>query len=115
MCIRDSVYAGYCSDMTRTVAIGSVSEEQKHIYNTVLAAQLAALDVIQAGAECSGVDAAARSVIAEAGYGSAFGHALGHGVGVQIHEEPRLSARSAQILADNMVVTVEPGIYLRCV
>lgn len=64
------------------------------------------------GAACADVDAVARAIIADAGYGDAFGHALGHGVGVQIHEEPRLSARSQQVLSDNMVVTVEPGIYL---
>lgn len=106
------IYEGYCSDMTRTVAIGKVSEEQKRVYDTVLAAQLAALDAVKAGADCAGIDAVARSIIVEAGYGDAFGHALGHGVGVQIHEEPRLSMRSEQVLADNMVVTVEPGIYL---
>lgn len=106
------VYEGYCSDMTRTVAIGSVSEEQKRVYDTVLKAQLAALDAVKSGAPCAAVDAVARDIITDAGYGDAFGHALGHGVGVQIHEEPRLSARSAQTLGDNMVVTVEPGIYL---
>ena len=106
------VYDGYCSDMTRTVAVGSVSDKQRKVYETVLAAQLAALEAVRAGAACADVDAVARAIIADAGYGDAFGHALGHGVGVQIHEEPRLSARSQQVLSDNMVVTVEPGIYL---
>lgn len=106
------VYAGYCSDMTRTVAVGSVSDKQRKVYETVRAAQLAALEAVRAGAACADVDAVARAIIADAGYGDAFGHALGHGVGVQIHEEPRLSARSQQVLSDNMVVTVEPGIYL---
>ncbi len=106
------VYDGYCSDMTRTVAVGSVSDKQRKVYETVLAAQLAALEAVRAGAACADVDAVARGIIADAGYGDAFGHALGHGVGVQIHEEPRLSARSQQVLSDNMVVTVEPGIYL---
>lgn len=103
---------GYCSDMTRTVAVGDVSDEQRKVYETVLAAQHAALEAVRAGAICADVDAVARGIIADAGYGDAFGHALGHGVGVQIHEEPRLSARLQQVLADNMVVTVEPGIYL---
>lgn len=106
------VYDGYCSDMTRTVAVGSVSDKQRKVYETVRAAQLAALEAVRAGAACADVDAVARAIIADAGYGDAFGHALGHGVGVQIHEEPRLSARSQQVLSDNMVVTVEPGIYL---
>lgn len=106
------VYDGYCSDMTRTVAVGHVSGEQKEVYDIVLAAQAAAVKAVAAGARCSDVDAAARNIISEAGYGEAFGHALGHGVGVCVHEEPRLSSKSEQVLADGMVVTAEPGIYI---
>lgn len=106
------VYKGYCSDMTRTFAIGGISKEQKKVYDTVLAAQLEGLKSIRAdvcGAEC---DAAARKVIDDAGYGKYFGHALGHGVGIEIHELPTLSPKSKIILKENMAVTCEPGIYI---
>lgn len=107
-----AVYDGYRSDMTRTVAIGSVTERQREIYSIVLNAQLTALSAIQAGVKCSEVDAAARQVISKAGYGEYFGHAAGHGVGLDIHENPRLSPRDDTILSAGMVVTDEPGIYL---
>lgn len=105
---------GYCSDMTRTVAIGKVSEEMKTVYNTVLRAQRAALDFIAEGVLCKEADATARSLIKEAGYGKNFGHSLGHGVGMLVHEAPRLSssARADSRLVRGNVVTVEPGIYL---
>lgn len=104
---------GWHSDMTRTVAVGGCSPEQRRVYDTVLKAQLAALSVLRAGLRCTDGDAAARSVIEQAGYGAYFGHATGHGVGVEIHEEPRLSPRSGEeILCAGSVVTVEPGIYL---
>ena len=108
-----AVVDGWHSDMTRTVAVGTVSEEQKRVYDTVLAAQLAALSVLKAGLDCAAGDAAARRVIEQAGYGENFGHSTGHGVGVEIHEEPRLSpsANGCQLEPGN-VVTVEPGIYL---
>ena len=104
---------GWHSDMTRTVAVGSCSDEQRRVYDTVLRAQRAALSVLRAGLRCAQGDAAARDVIAQAGYGEHFGHATGHGVGVEIHEEPRLSPRSGgETLRAGSVVTVEPGIYL---
>jgi Xaa-Pro aminopeptidase len=103
---------GYCSDGTRTYATGEISENARRVYDTVLAAQLAALDAIRPGEKGEDVDAAARKVIDEAGHGDHFGHGLGHGVGLDIHEGPRLSLRSDDILAVNEVVTVEPGIYL---
>ncbi len=106
------VYDGYCSDMTRTVALGCCSDAQREVYDIVLSAQLAGLAAVKAGASCSSVDASARNVIAAAGYGENFGHALGHGVGLDIHEMPNLSPKSNIILQDGMVVTVEPGIYL---
>ena len=108
-----AVVEGYHSDMTRTVAVGAVSEEQERVYDIVLQAQLAALSVLKPGLPCLKGDAAARDVIAAAGFGDCFGHGTGHGVGVEIHEQPRLSpsARGQELQAGN-VVTVEPGIYI---
>jgi Xaa-Pro aminopeptidase len=103
------VYQGYCSDMTRTVAMGAASSEQKAIYQTVLEAQLACLDALRPGVSCAQADGIARRIIEEAGF--PFLHSTGHGVGLEIHEEPRLSPKSAQQLAPGMVTTVEPGIY----
>ena len=105
---------GYCADMTRTVAIGKATEEQKTIYATVLAAQSNALEKIHAGMLCRDADELARSVIRSAGYGDAFGHSLGHGVGLVVHEAPSLSPRAKDdsFLKVGNVVTVEPGIYL---
>lgn len=102
---------GYHSDMTRTVAVGHVSEEQRNVYDTVLKAQLAAISAVKPGVICSDVDTVAREII-EKNYRSTFGHSTGHGVGVEIHEWPRF-AQGCRILAKpGMVVTVEPGIYL---
>lgn len=106
------VYEGYCSDMTRTIVIGKADKKQKEIYNIVLEAQLAALEVISAGLAGNEVDKVARDIITKAGYGECFGHGLGHGVGLFIHEEPRLSPLDPTILEANMVETVEPGIYI---
>ena len=107
-----AVVNGYHSDMTRTVAVGKVSAEQKKVYNTVLEAQLASLASLKAGFSCRDADAAARDIIKNAGYGDYFGHSTGHGVGVEIHEKPNLSPRSVERLKPGNVVTVEPGIYL---
>ena len=98
--------------MTRTVAVGRVSDEQREVYRVVLEAQRHACEVIRAGMTGSEADAAARDRIAEAGYGDCFGHSLGHGVGLEIHEAPTASPRSAERLEANMLLTVEPGIYL---
>jgi Xaa-Pro aminopeptidase len=103
---------GYCSDMTRTVAIGGVASELRSLYETVLAAQAAGIDAVRAGASGRDVDAAARAVIEEAGHGRAFGHGLGHGVGLDIHEAPRLHYTSEDTLVAGDVVTIEPGIYI---
>ena len=105
---------GYCSDMTRTVVIGKADEDMKRLYNTVLSAQRAALDMIREGVSCRAVDAAARNIIDNAGYRGCFGHSLGHGVGMYIHEAPRLAGSSSEgdLLARGNVVTVEPGIYV---
>lgn len=102
----------YHSDMTRTVAVGEVSSKQIEVYETVLEAQLAGLDAVNAGAVCKDVDKAARDIIAEKGYGTYFGHGLGHGVGVEIHEFPSLNPSSDTVLKEGHIVTVEPGIYL---
>lgn len=108
-----AVVDGYLSDMTRTVAVGEVSEHQRLVYDTVLRAQEASLSVLKAGLTCVEGDAAARRVIEEAGFGAHFGHGTGHGVGLEIHEAPRLSPRAGDVLLRvGHVVTVEPGIYL---
>lgn len=105
---------GYCSDMTRTVVIGQADGEMKRVYSTVLKAQSAALEVIREGAVNRDVDRVARDIIYAAGYTGCFGHGLGHGVGMYIHEAPRLSpaAPEGATLRRGQIVTVEPGIYL---
>lgn len=107
-----AVVDGYHSDMTRTVAVGEVSEEQRQVYDTVLRAQKAALAALRPGVACAQADRAAREVIEAEGYGSCYRHGTGHGVGIEIHEQPVLSPSSAQVLAPGHIVTVEPGIYL---
>lgn len=106
------IVGGYCSDMTRTVAIGNISDEQRLVYDTTLKAQLAALDAIRAGAVCGDIDKIARDIIYDAGYKGCFGHALGHSVGIDVHEAPNLSPNNQAVLQVGNVVTVEPGIYL---
>jgi Xaa-Pro aminopeptidase len=103
---------GYCSDCTRTYATGEPGEEAQEVYDLTLMAQLAALGAIRAGASGKEVDAVAREIIAEAGHGDHFGHGLGHGVGLEVHEGPRLATTSEDDLQEGNVVTVEPGIYL---
>ncbi|HVD41309.1 MAG TPA: aminopeptidase P family protein [Solirubrobacterales bacterium] len=103
---------GYCSDGTRTFATGEPGEQARAVYEVVRQAQAAALEAIRAGVKGEDVDTAARKLIDDAGYGERFGHALGHGVGLEVHEGPRLSQRSDDLLAPGEVVTVEPGVYL---
>ena len=105
---------GYCSDMTRTVVLGRADDEMKKVYNTVLTAQKAALEAAHEGASCKGLDKIARDIINAAGFEGCFGHSLGHGVGMFIHESPRLSfaAPDETLLKKGHVVTFEPGIYL---
>ncbi|BDG31404.1 Xaa-Pro dipeptidase [Parageobacillus thermoglucosidasius] len=105
-------YNGYCSDITRTVAVGEISDELKTIYNIVLEAQLRGMKGIKPGMTGKEADALTRDYITEKGYGDYFGHSTGHGIGLEIHEGPTLSARSDIVLAPGMVVTVEPGIYI---
>lgn len=103
---------GYCSDGTRTYATGDPGEDGGAVYEVVRQAQQAGLEAIRAGVTGEDVDSAARKAIDDAGYAEHFGHALGHGVGLEVHEAPRLSQRSDDVLAPGEVVTVEPGIYL---
>lgn len=107
-----AVVNGYHSDMTRTVAVGAASDEQKKIYKIVFEAQLAVLRVLKNGVKCSDADKAARDVITEAGYGEYFRHSTGHGVGIEIHEKPFVSPKSTATLRSGNVVTDEPGIYI---
>lgn len=106
------IYRGYCSDMTRTVVVGKADKRQREIYEVVRQAQQAALDFIKEGYKGREIDKVARDVINKAGYGKYFGHGLGHGVGLYIHEEPRLSLSGEDIIKAGMVETVEPGIYI---
>lgn len=114
---------GYCSDMTRTVYLSYSSldrekrgkqrqSEQKHVFDAVLEAQIAAVQAVRPGATCDQVDAAARQVLIAAGLGKAFSHSTGHGVGLQIHEGPRVGAKQQQVLKPGMIITIEPGAYL---
>lgn len=107
-CIKN----GYCSDMTRTVAVGFATEEMQMVYHTVLAAQEAGIAAAKAGATGAEVDGAARRVIANAGYGEYFGHSFGHGVGVEIHEQPNATPGNEKPLPAGAVISAEPGIYL---
>ena len=103
---------GYCSDITRTVVVGEPDEMFHKIYNIVLGAQLTAINTVRPGLTGEECDALSRDIIAEAGYGDNFGHSLGHGVGLAVHENPRVGPTAENVLEPNMVFTVEPGIYL---
>lgn len=106
------VYKGYCSDMTRTVAVGNPTQEMQKVYQIVLEANQRAMEQIAENRKCSYIDSLARDYINEKGFGDYFGHGLGHGVGLDIHEEPRFSPKCDVQTKENMVITVEPGIYL---
>ncbi len=107
-----AVYKGYHSDITRTVVVGEPTEKMLEVYGIVKKAQQTVLEQIKAGMTTVEADAIARDIITEAGYGSNFGHGLGHGVGLQIHVDPRVSPKETSILREQMIVTVEPGIYI---
>lgn len=107
-----AIVGGYCGDMTRTIAVGRVTDEQERIYCTVLKAQEAALAAARVGVKCAHVDKVARDLITAAGYGEYFVHGTGHGVGQKVHEAPTLNSKSAEVLEENIPFTVEPGIYL---
>jgi len=103
---------GYCSDCTRTFAVGEIDAEARDVYELVRTAQSAALDGIRADVTGPAADEIARTIIRDGGHGDAFGHGLGHGVGLEVHEAPRLGQRSEDVLAAGDVVTVEPGVYI---
>jgi Xaa-Pro aminopeptidase len=103
---------GYASDMTRTIAVGRAGEQLRNVYDTVLRAQVRAVNAVKPGMPCVDLDRVARAYIEERGYGEAFGHSLGHGVGIRVHDSPSVSWRSEETLAEGMVITIEPGIYL---
>lgn len=107
-----ALYKGYCADMTRTISVGKPSDKMLEVYNIVLEAQLTCQDALAPGKVCRDIDAIARKIIGDAGYGEYFGHGLGHAVGIDIHEDPRLSPKCDDILEPGHVMTVEPGIYL---
>jgi Xaa-Pro aminopeptidase len=106
------VVDGYCSDCTRTFATGRVSDEALAVYELVAQAQLAGLGAVRAGADCRGVDTVARDIIDAAGHGEHYGHGLGHGVGLEVHEGPRLAQTASGTLRTGNTVSVEPGVYL---
>ncbi len=106
-------YKNYCTDCTRTIAIGGLDSEQKKGYDIVKIAQKSAFEAIKPGISARDLDATARSIIEDAGYGANFGHGLGHGVGLFIHEAPTLSPLSDEIIEENMVITIEPGVYFK--
>ena len=107
-----AVIGGYCADMTRTVAVGEISDRQKLVYDTVLNAQLEAMKHIKTGAVCREIDAVARDLIDNCGFEGCFGHSLGHSLGIQVHEAPGFNLRDNTVLVSGMVLSVEPGIYL---
>src|SRR5262249_29717786 len=107
-----AIVDGYCSDCTRTFATGEIDEEMSEVYDLVQAAQLAALAAVRPGAAGRDVDSVSRDPIDEAGHGDDYGHGLGHGVGIEVHEAPRLAQRSEDELAEGDVATIEPGVYL---
>ncbi len=105
-------YQGYCADMTRTIAVGEPGARMKKIYDIVLRAQSTAQDALAPGKDCASIDRIARDIITAEGYGQQFGHGLGHSLGIDVHEDPRLSPVSKAKLETNLVITVEPGIYV---
>ena len=107
-----AIVDGYCSDCTRTVATGELDDDAREVYELVRSAQEKALEAIGPGVAARDADSAAREPIAAAGHGERFGHGLGHGVGLEVHEAPRVSRKSDQTLEVGDVLTVEPGVYL---
>ena len=103
---------GYCADMTRTVVVGPASERQREMYDAVLSANAAGIGAVKAGIPGKEIDAAARDVLTERGFGESFGHGLGHGVGLEVHELPSIGPRGEKSVLAGSVVTIEPGVYL---
>jgi Xaa-Pro aminopeptidase len=111
VCDFGVILGGYCSDQTRTVWVGSVSEDARVAYEAVLEAQLAAMAAVRPGVSVGEVDGAARKVLRKRGLGRYFTHSTGHGVGLEIHEAPRVAAGQKTVLQPGMVITIEPGVY----
>jgi len=111
VCDFGVILKGYCSDQTRTVWVGDVSADARQAYEAVREAQQAAIDAVRPGATCGDVDEAARKVLRKAGLGKYFTHSTGHGVGLEIHEAPRVAAGQKEVLKPGMVITIEPGVY----
>ena len=107
-----ALYKSYCADMTRTVAVGYATEEMKEVYETVLKAQKAAIAATKAGVKGKDVDAVARKIIADAGYGEYFGHGYGHSLGMEVHEAPSCSPAGETVMQAGVISSAEPGIYL---
>ena len=107
-----SIYQGYHSDITRTLAVGQPPADLQKIYNIVFKAQAESLAMVKAGMKCKDIDKIARDIISKEGFGDKFRHGLGHGVGLDIHEEPRFNTSDETVLDENMVMTIEPGIYI---
>ena len=107
-----ATYYGYHSDMTRTVCVGKPTEKMEQVYNIVLEAQLKGIAAVKEGIKGKELDKVSRDIIKDAGYGELFGHSLGHGVGMEIHEAPNASYLSEHVFKENMIITVEPGIYI---
>ena len=112
VCDFGVILAGYCSDMTRTVYVGQATREVRNFYAAVREAQLAGIDAVRPGIQVAEVDRVARSVLKKAGLGRYFTHSTGHGVGLEIHEAPRIAAGQTEILQPGMVITIEPGAYI---
>jgi Xaa-Pro aminopeptidase len=112
VCDFGVILAGYCSDMTRTVHVGQPSAEARHMYDAVREAQQRAIDAVRPGAAVGEVDAAARKLLRNKGLAEYFTHSTGHGVGLEIHEGPRIAARQDELLRPGMVITIEPGVYM---
>ena len=112
VCDFGCIVDGYCSDMTRTVSVGDPGPDARHLYDVVLASQQAGRALVAADVACADIDRASRDVIADAGWADAFSHSTGHGVGLEIHEAPRVAATGRDTLLVGDVVTVEPGVYL---
>lgn len=106
------ILAGYCSDMTRTVHVGRASRAHRQMYEAVRETQLASIAAVRPGIEAGKVDEAGRRLLKKAGYGAYFTHSTGHGVGIEVHERPRLAKSQTQKLAPGMVITIEPGVYI---
>ena len=112
VCDFGCIVDGYCSDMTRTISVGDPGADARHVFEVVLESQASGRAAVAAGVACAEVDRASRDVIAEAGWADAFSHSTGHGVGLEIHEAPRVATTAGDTLLVNDVVTVEPGVYL---